>query len=92
MATAKGIFNAPYPPAGSILNSNIGTPGFMMPVTSHAEGDGSRLFGSLSGLAPQLVVQHAGYYYFVSARCGEERWKIFKQVREKNLLFRFVLF
>ena len=35
-------------------------------------------FGPFSMAHPALFVQHAGYYYYMSACCAEERWVKFK--------------
>jgi hypothetical protein len=39
-------------------------------------------FGPFSATNPNSVVQHAGFYYFMAARCAEERWAKFKAAEQ----------
>ncbi|KAJ3098967.1 hypothetical protein HDU96_010877 [Phlyctochytrium bullatum] len=40
------------------------------------------VFGPYSTASPHNVVQHAGFYYFIAARCAEERWRKVKEAEK----------
>ncbi|KAJ3416366.1 hypothetical protein HDV05_001934 [Chytridiales sp. JEL 0842] len=98
IATSKIGLKVPFPPPGStsvsptggataatqnLLNTISNT---SMNVISGGEVPIST-FGPFSASNPNLVVQHAGFYYLMAARCAEERWSKFVAAEEKYQAF-----
>ncbi|KAJ3383004.1 hypothetical protein HDU84_003911 [Entophlyctis sp. JEL0112] len=48
--------------------------------SGHDTSTGS--FAALSTSVPSIVIQNAGYYYYLSASCSEERWARFRVLEE----------
>ncbi|KAI9203606.1 Gryzun, putative trafficking through golgi-domain-containing protein [Polychytrium aggregatum] len=86
LATSKSRLSLPYPPPGTLGNGgaaallntvanngmNVLTGG-EIPATS---------FSAFSMTNPANFVQHAGYYYYMSAKAAEEAWRKFKEIAE----------
>ncbi|TPX72790.1 hypothetical protein SpCBS45565_g00138 [Spizellomyces sp. 'palustris'] len=86
LATGKIGLRLPFPPPGSLPAAHTATgqaQSFLNTLSNNSMnvlsgGDVPvAVFGPFSATNASLVVQHAGYYYFLAARCAEERWKRF---------------
>ncbi|KAJ3205854.1 hypothetical protein HDU67_008582, partial [Dinochytrium kinnereticum] len=93
IATSKIGLKVPYPPPGSIpnatQNASAATQSLLNTISNTSMNviTGGEVpvatFGPYSATNPYNVVQHAGFYYFIAARCAEERWRKVKDA-EKN--------
>ncbi|KAJ1558908.1 hypothetical protein HK096_006580 [Nowakowskiella sp. JEL0078] len=78
IAVSKTGLKVPFPPPGTTPTSTttITAQQLLATNTSTNLADGSvTAFGPLSSSNSMIVVQHAGFYYLIAARCAEERWK-----------------
>ncbi|KAI8917170.1 Gryzun, putative trafficking through golgi-domain-containing protein [Powellomyces hirtus] len=91
LATGKIGLRLPFPPPGAISAVNTGTgqaQSFLNTISNTSMnaltgGDmPAAQFTPSSATSPSLVVQHAGYYYFIAASCAEERWKKFRDAEK----------
>ncbi|KAJ3037737.1 hypothetical protein HDV00_001387, partial [Rhizophlyctis rosea] len=87
IATGKIGLKVPFPPPGSMPSTNSATGQAQSLINTISNTAGSviaggdlpvTVFGPFSASNPAQVVQHAGYYYFLAAKCAEERWKRFR--------------
>ncbi|KAI9017652.1 Gryzun, putative trafficking through golgi-domain-containing protein [Gaertneriomyces semiglobifer] len=81
LAASKKNIRLPYIPTGTMLSRHAGSNSVPM-LVGHS-GDATTTSTGLSGATnPSLVVQHAGYYYMISARCAEQRWRRFREANK----------
>ncbi|KAJ3278121.1 hypothetical protein HK104_002636 [Borealophlyctis nickersoniae] len=94
IATSKIGLKVPFPPPGSLPSAHTATGQAATLINTVANTAGNvmsggdvpvSVFGPFSATNPALVVQHAGFYYFLAARCAEERWRRFKGA-EKSMV------
>ncbi|KAJ3101625.1 hypothetical protein HDU97_001238 [Phlyctochytrium planicorne] len=92
IATSKLGLKVPHPPPGSIPNATQNAAAATQSLLNTISNTSMNVitggevpvatFGPYSASAPYNVVQHAGYYYFIAARCAEERWRKVKEAEK----------
>ncbi|KAJ3122014.1 hypothetical protein HK098_003169 [Nowakowskiella sp. JEL0407] len=76
IAEAKSGLKVPFPPPGAVPLASMTSAAYNAMTNNSGDNqhDGS-VFGPMSASNSTVVVQHAGFYYLIAARCAEERWK-----------------
>ncbi|KAI8820769.1 Gryzun, putative trafficking through golgi-domain-containing protein [Fimicolochytrium jonesii] len=78
LATGKSGLRLPFPPSGALTVNAADSAQTYALLNSLSVSDNTPIhFGPMSATNPSILVQHAGYYYFMAAACAEERWNAF---------------